>query len=553
MVAFSRLSVASALLAQHVFAGRNLITRNETQDFTTSLLQESMDWMDMYYDNERGYLFDLDAAAMVHDTRSSAWYAAGLLARNENDDVEQAVRIVTNIIQGQFKNESEQWYGDYQKYPEEPYVGTPEYPASIYNSWDPNWRGFIGTTFVIMLEEFPHLLPQDTTAYILESLYNTTIGDSYRVGGVDDDNLYPAYSNPSIMRAFVSGYIGRRLNDANMTSAGEAYAKDIIDLFTRDNTLSEFNSGTYAGVSLYALTLWAKYLDPADSIMGEYGPRMIRDTWAILGQLYNANLKNVAGPWDRAYGFDMNRYLSILALHMWTLVGKEKAPIHKKPWVMGHKNDFAIGPLVAILAPFHNALVPNTTLSSLTTFPATHSVSTSAFSPPYDTYPRNISAWLSPSLTIGATSFSENVIGGPSINQNSFNPAVVQWARSEQEKDGVGWITLYAQTKALQAVVGPGSLELTYPNGAGGETGFSFLVAPNGWAGKRDVRSWEDVQGIKVKNVTGTVNLEYAVTFNGMFGGAGKTINDFEFWNFTYTMPEGSKEVPRIRLEFEVV
>lgn len=29
--------------------------------------------------------------------------------------------------------------------------------------------------------------------------------------------------------------------------------------------------------------------------------------------------------------------------------------------------------------------------------------------------------------------------------------------------------------------------------------------------------------------------------------------SDFEFWNFTYTMPEGSKEVPRIRLEFEVV
>ncbi|EUC48323.1 hypothetical protein COCMIDRAFT_87677 [Bipolaris oryzae ATCC 44560] len=553
MVAFSRLSVASALLAQRVFAGRSLVARNETQDFTTSLLQESMDWMDMYYDNERGYLFDLDAAAMVHDTRSSAWYAAGLLARNENDDVEQAVRIVTNIIQGQFKNESEQWYGDYQKYPEEPYVGTPEYPASIYNSWDPNWRGFIGTTFVIMLEEFPHLLPQDTTAYILESLYNTTIGDSYRVGGVDDDNLHPAYSNPSIMRAFVSGYVGRRLNDANMTSAGEAYAKDIIDLFTRDNTLSEFNSGTYAGVSLYALTLWAKYLSPADSIMGEYGPRMIRDTWAILGQLYNANLKNVAGPWDRAYGFDMNRYLSILALHMWTLVGKEKAPIHKKPWAMGHKNDFAIGPLIAILAPFHNTLVPNTTFSSLTTFPATHSVSTSAFSPPYDTYPRNISAWLSPSLTIGATSFSENVVGGPSINQNSFNPAVVQWARPGQDKDGVGWITLYAQTKALQARVGPGSLELTYPDGAGSETGFSFLVAPNGWAGKRDVKSWEDVQGLKVKNVTGTVDLEYNVTFNGMFGGKGSPINDFEFWNFTYTMPEGSKEVPKIRLEFEVI
>jgi hypothetical protein len=220
-------------------------------------------------------------------------------------------------------------FADYQKYPEEPTVGTEQYEPNIYNSWDPNWRGFVGTTFVVMLEEFSHLLPQDVQTYMVESLYNTTIGDSYRVGGVDDDNLYPAYSNPSIMRAFVSGWVGRRVNDSNMTIAGEAYAKDIVNLFDRDNTLSEFNSGTYAGVSLFALTLWAKYM-PQDSLMGQHGPDMIRHTWTSLGELYNANLKNVAGPWDRSYGFDMNRYLSILALQMWTIVGKDKAPIHPK-------------------------------------------------------------------------------------------------------------------------------------------------------------------------------------------------------------------------------
>jgi hypothetical protein len=220
-------------------------------------------------------------------------------------------------------------FGDYQTYPEQPTVGTPRYPAVIYNSWDPNWRGFIGTTFIIMLEEFPHLLPQSTQEYMLESLYNSTIGDSYRVGGVDNDNLYPAYSNPSIMRAFISGWIGRRTNNANMTTAGEMYAKEVVDLFTRDDTLSEFNSGTYAGVSLFALTLWAKYM-PGESLMGQYGAKMIEDTWSILGELYNANLKNIAGPWDRAYGFDMNRYLSILALQIWGLVGKERAPVNAK-------------------------------------------------------------------------------------------------------------------------------------------------------------------------------------------------------------------------------
>lgn len=208
-------------------------------------------------------------------------------------------------------------------------MGTEQYAPSIYNSWDPNWRGFIGTTFVLMLEEFSHLIPETLQGFMFDSLFNATIGDSYRVGGVDDDNLYPAYSNPSIMRAFVSGWVGRRMNDSNMTVAGEDYAREIIDLFKRDNTLSEFNSGTYAGVSLFALTLWAKYM-PADSLMGEYGGDMIRHTWTSLGELYNANMKNVAGPWDRSYGFDMNRYLSILALQMWTIIGKEKAPINAK-------------------------------------------------------------------------------------------------------------------------------------------------------------------------------------------------------------------------------
>lgn len=87
-------------------------------------------------------------------------------------------------------------YGDYQQEPEEPTVGTAVYPAKIYNSWDPNWRGFIGTAFIIGLEEFGHLISPNVTILLLESLYNATKGDEYRVGGVDSDNLYPAYTNP---------------------------------------------------------------------------------------------------------------------------------------------------------------------------------------------------------------------------------------------------------------------------------------------------------------------------------------------------------------------
>jgi hypothetical protein len=215
---------------------------------------------------------------------------------------------------------------------------------------------------------------------------------------------------------------------------------------------------------------------------------------------------------------------------------------------MGHKDDFAISPLVAILAPYHNTLIPPATLSALHTFPGTHTLRTSAFSPPYDTYPRNITAWLSPNLTIGAESFAENVIGGPAKNPNSFNPAVVQWLR----KDGsVGWLSLYAQVNALDVGVGEGYLDLSYPHG-NATSGFTFLVGTNGWDGKRDVASWADIEGVKV-NVSGTVNLAYSVEFAGLAGGKSEPINQFEYWNFTYGMPEGSHEVPRVRLEFEMV
>ena len=328
-------------------------------------------------------------------------------------------------------------FGDYQKEPEEPYVGTEAYPADIYDSWDPNWRGFIGTTFIIGLEEFPHLLSKNVTDLILESLHNSTVGDSYRVGGVDDDNLYPAYSNPSIMRAFVSGWTGRRLNDSNFTMAGEQYAQEIVDLFTRADTLSEFNSGTYTGVSLFGLTLWAKYL-PADSIMTQYGERMIKATWEAVGQLWHPELRNMAGPWDRSYGFDMNRYFSLMALWFWIIMGKEKSSLISRPQIMSHSADFAYGPLFAVLGEFQASLVPEDVLNALQEFRGEHIFNSSTFSPPFDTYPRNITTWLAANISIGAETFDENVIGGPAINPSTFNPAVIQWNTGK----GVGFITV---------------------------------------------------------------------------------------------------------------
>lgn len=197
-----------------------------------------------------------------------------------------------------------------------------------YGSWDPNWRGFIGTNLIVIYEEFQNLLPNDLQESILESLYNCTVGDGYRNTGFAHGMLNPGYTNPSVMRAVQASWVGRKMNDANMTHFGEDWASQVIDLFNMFDTLSEFNTGTYYGVSIYALTMWAKYL-PADSIMTQNAPRMLGKVWESFGSFYNANLKNLAGPWDRAYGYDMNQYFSLSTCFIWSLVGKKYAPVYK--------------------------------------------------------------------------------------------------------------------------------------------------------------------------------------------------------------------------------
>ncbi|KAF5506429.1 hypothetical protein CGCS363_v005712 [Colletotrichum siamense] len=536
----SSMSKATALLALAGTATASSYVANLSTN-AQGLLNESMAWMDQYYDRSAGYLYDFgSASALRHETRSSVWYALGLLARNNGDDAAEAEKIITNTIAGQFKVESEQWYGDYQKYDGEPYVGSENYPGSIYNSWDPNWRGFVGTTLIMALEEFPHLLSNDTQDLILASLHNTTKGDEYRVGGVDDDNLYPAYSNPAIMRALVSGYTGRKLGDANMTQSGENYAQEIIDLFDRANTLSEFNSGTYTGVSLFGLILWSKYL-PEDSVMTQKGPQMLTDTWKAVAQLWNPSMKNMAGPWDRAYGYDMNRYVSLMALWFWTLIGKENSSLISAPQVMSHAADYAWAPLFAVLADYHQSLLPEGLVANLTTFSGDHFFTASTYYPPYDYVPRNITSWLSENLTIGAESFNENVIGGPSENQASFNPAVIQWNTGNE----ISFISLYPTEMALDVAVEANKLTLTYPNGTA-DSIFSFVVGT--FIKKPTVAGWADVQGLNV-SVSGNINETYALSFAGEYGGSDSMIRDFEFWNFTYSMPVGFEGAPTVTLD----
>lgn len=102
---------------------------------------------------------------------------------------------------------------------------------------------------------------------------------------------------------------------------------------------------------------------------------------------------------------------------------------------------------------------------------------------------------------------------------------------------------------ALDVEVNPWNLTLSYPYG---NSSSIFTLVTGTFANIRTISGWEDVQGLKV-TVSGNVNEAYELSFGGSYGGTSSTIRDFEYWNFTYTMPEGFQGVPTIVLDLELL
>ena len=98
-----------------------------------SMFKKEMKFLDKLWDPVAGYLYNFyyPLAAGPHETRSTVWYATGLLQRNEGNDTVNAVRIIKDVIAHQEKNVSAQWYGDYTVYPEQPTVGSPSYAPVV--------------------------------------------------------------------------------------------------------------------------------------------------------------------------------------------------------------------------------------------------------------------------------------------------------------------------------------------------------------------------------------------------------------------------------------
>ena len=373
----------------------------------------TMNWGDRCWDSKSKLVRDAPNGRPT--VRESSSYALGLLLRDGPGDRTRAAEILNAVLAQQYDEPGKPYYGTFRRNLWEPSAHD---GAVIWKDYDPNWREFIGTTFAMILEEFPNRIPRDLARRLNESIVRAVVGE------IGNKRLVPTYTNPALMYGFLWNYAAVRNHRADWVTGSRAWQETVYSLFKKHNTFNEYNSPTYSGVDLYALALWRRY--GATTRTRAMGSEMETALWRDLAVFYNANLRNISGPFDRAYGMDMKSYVSVVGMALRTVLGANIAPLPEQDPPVTHGGDLWFSPYFAVLG----VKIPADAMRSFDGFQGERFVKRQI------TDRRIAEAWIGRRVMYGGeiTDKSRDISG-----ESQFHAATVQWRTPSGE---IGWIQL---------------------------------------------------------------------------------------------------------------
>jgi hypothetical protein len=413
------LALAFAARAE-AFVTPRQVTLASMDKNTRELFQESMD-LD-------GQLFDEDVK-LVHrpgsrpaDTRSSSylvressWYALGLLLRDAVGDRQRAADILDAVLKQQYLTLGAKWYGTYRRTPEEP---DPATNPIMWRGYDPNWRVFIGTTFQMILIEYPDRISPELSKRLYEAIDHAIEGE------MKEGRLLPSYSNIALMYGALWDFAAVHNKNADWQKQSTEWIESVYSLFKKYDAFFEYNSPTYYGVDLYGLALWRDY--GSTKRIQTIGSEMEATMWKDIASFYNPLLRNVSGPYDRSYGMDMESYVSIVGVWIRTVLDAQKAPLPKIAASTDHVADVWFAPHLAILG----TRIPPEAFEQMKTFKGDHLLHKQI------TAERVATAWIGRDVIFGGEITGKTKDAGTTTQ---FHPATIQWRTPSGE---IGWVRL---------------------------------------------------------------------------------------------------------------
>jgi hypothetical protein len=347
--------------------------------------------------------------------RESSWYALGLLLRDKVGDRQRAANILDAVLKQQYLTPGTKWYGTYRRTPEEP---DPATNPVMWRGYDPNWRVFIGTTFQIILVEFPDRISPALSKRMYEAI------DYAIEGEMKEGRLLPSYSNIALMYGALWDFAAVHDKNADWQKQSTEWTESVYDLFKKYDAFFEYNSPTYYGVDLYGLALWRDY--GSTKRIQTIGSEMEATLWKDIASFYNPLLRNVSGPYDRSYGMDMESYVSIVGVWMRTVLDAQRAPLPKIAVSTDHVADVWFAPHLAILG----TRIPPEAIEQMKRFQGDHLLHKQI------TAERVATAWIGRDVVFGGEATGKTKDAGTTTQ---FHPATIQWRTPSGE---IGWIRL---------------------------------------------------------------------------------------------------------------
>jgi hypothetical protein len=404
---------------------------------------------------------------------------------------------------------------------------------------------------VQVVAEFEQLLGADLVTKIEDALEIAAVGEMRRNGSYPaGDNLILAYSNPGIMRALTVGWIGMRRNNATFIDFANTQGEQLLELFQANgsNVLGEYNAPNYYGIDVFALAANIKY-GPANSSMTRNAPTMLTGLWSDIAAHYNPYLGNLVGPYDRAYTRDMTEHSAIITMYWWGMFGHEVGP--QPP--LGEADllyDIAQGAAITLIMDTVAAHIDDATKTALqapkdTLWNGTRSLTRSIRKDLDTDEVRITTSWVSAPLMIGGQQVNETVNRG-----QQFVPAIVHWAADPAHKPFpmVAFFSLYPTASTVDAVAGPGSLRVAYPNTTQDGTDiFTFALSnlPFSWTlgRKHVIDGLEDLPCLAV-NISAPGLTKLPVVY-------GTSVEDQIFYNVSYAVPADFVGEPAVEFSLE--
>ncbi|TDZ36463.1 hypothetical protein CTRI78_v011303 [Colletotrichum trifolii] len=483
--------------------------------------------------------------------RFTAWYTAGLLHRNQGNDVENAKAAIEMILASQMTADYDSaWYGTFKLSPDQP-DPTPDselFPPSIYDTYDPNWREFIGTQLIQDVELYSDLLGEALVNKIEDAMEIQAVGAMRRNGSYPDgDNLILGYSNPGLMRALTVGWIGARRQNATFVDFANQHGSDVLTLFKQDgrNTLGEYNAPNYYGMDIWALAANIAY-GPKKATMTANSAYILTRLWKDVADHYNPYLGNLVGPYDRAYTRDMTKHSSILPMYLWAMYGRDVGP---QP-VKGEGDltyDGSQGAAIALVADTVLRHISNGTAGALRAkgpWSGARSLARRVKEELGTDVVRTTTSWISAPLMVGGQQLAETENRG-----NQFVPAIVHWASDPAHEPFpyVGFFLLYPSASTITAIAGERSLSVSYPNRTQeGSDIFTFALSgiPPSWTlGGRSITGLEELPCLNV-SVSAPGLEKQPVTY-------GQQLRNHWYYNVSYAVPADFEGVPQVNLTLE--